>query len=226
MSLISIAATLIRRAAADDDAAQELFDAVNPRRDERAWAGLLYSPVQLDELAALTSPEWQWFAEFRQGLGGMLDPVVLDHLTDSASTRFARYEVRRLVLRDPTTNSDVVEGGLADRPDAIGLNWLSRQAKGARIIADFDAMSDEDRAPVFDEMPEETFQPMSDELVELKDDALQCATDASWFLLRQLTALPGRRGALVSRQLERFAREREIEAQIWEHWGLHEAPGR
>jgi hypothetical protein len=227
MSLISIAAPLIRLAAADDDHAQKLFDAVNPEGDAEARIGLIRSGVHPDELAALTSTEWQWFANFRQGLGGELDPVVLDHLTDSASTRFARFEVRRLVLRDPLTNTDALEGGnLANRPDATGLNWLSRQAKGARIIEDFDLIPDEARAPVFEQMPDEAFEPMRDELLELTLDALQCATEASWFLLRQLTSLDGRRGDLVSKQLEEFARRRAIESRIWEHWGLHEAPGR
>ncbi|BBX24806.1 hypothetical protein MTER_42170 [Mycolicibacter terrae] len=227
MSLISIAAPLIRLAAVDDDRAQDLFDAVNPERDETARIGLIRSGVEPTELAVLTSPEWQWFAEFRQALGGELDPVVLDHLTDSASTRFARYAVRRLVLRDPTTNADARDGGdPADRPAAIGLNWLSRQAKGERIIADFDLVTDDERVPVFEEMPETVFEPMREELLELMRDGLQCATDAAWFLLREMTSLAGRRGALVSGQLEEFARDRAIASTIWEHWGLHEPPRR
>jgi hypothetical protein len=115
-----------RQPSTDDGHAQELFDVVNPERDAEARIGLIRSGVQPDELAALTSAEWQWFANFRQGLGGELDPVVLDHLTDSASTRFARFEISQLVLRDPLTNADALEGGnLANRPDATGLNWLS-----------------------------------------------------------------------------------------------------
>jgi hypothetical protein len=84
-------------------------------------------------------------------------------------------------------------------------------------------MPDEARAPVFEQMPDEAFEPMRDEL--LMRDALQCATEASWFLLKQLTSVDGRRGDLVSKRLEEFARDRDIESRIWEHWGLHEAPG-
>jgi len=80
------------------------------------------------------------------------------------------------------------------------------QAKGARIIEHFDLMPDEARAPVFEQMPDEAFEPMRDELLELMRDALQCATEASSFLLKQLTSLDGRRGDLVSKRLEEFAR--------------------
>jgi hypothetical protein len=230
MSLISLAAPLIRRAATDDDHAQELFDAVNPGRDQdrdrEAFEGLIQTGVRPHELAALTSTEWQWFANWRQALGGQLDPVVLNYLTDSASTRFARFEVHALVLRDPQTNADALEGDdLSDRPDAIGLNWLSRQARGARIIEDFDRKSAEELT-LLEQMPDEAFEPMRDELLELMRDALQCATEASWFLLRQLTSLGGRRGDLVSRQLRGFVGERDIESWIWERWGLPEPPGR
>jgi hypothetical protein len=231
MSLISLAAPLIRLAATDDDHAQELFDAVDPRRDpegdREAFDGLIQTGVRPHELAALTSTQWQWFANWRQALGGQLDPVVLNYLTDSASTRFARFEVHALVLRDPSTNADSLEGdNLANRPDAIGLNWLSRQAKGARIIEGFDRIPDEALAEVFEQMADEVFELMRDEALELMRDALQCATEASWFLLRRLTSLNDDRGRSVSEWLRDFVRTREIEPRIWERWGLREPLGR
>ncbi len=224
MSLIPLAAPLIRLAATDMEYAQDLRKAV---ADDQARSGLVRSQVQEDDLAELTSSQWQWYASWRQELDGALDRVVLDHLTDSAATRFARFEVRELVLRDPLTNAAALEGDdLSDRPDAIGLNWLSRQAKSARIIRDFDQIPDEELAEVFEQMPDEVLELIRDEALELMDDALQCATEASWFLLRRLTSLNDDRGRSVSEQLRDFVRRRDIAPRIWELWGLREPPGR
>jgi hypothetical protein len=74
------------------------------------------------------------------------------------------------------------------------LNWLSEQARGA---------GDKEAA------------------LELMRDSLQCATQASWYLLRQLTSLGDDRGDSVREQLDDFARERGITAR-W--YGLGEEP--
>jgi len=192
MSLIPLAAHLIRLAATDAECAQDLRDAVFA--DDQAVSGLVEADVQNQELAELTSTQWQWYASWRQELGGDLSRTVLDHLTANAATRFARFEVRELVLRDPPTNQYVAAAD--DRRGAeppVGLTWLSEQAQGAG----------------------------GDEAIELMDDALQCATDASWFLLRQLTSLSESRGA-VRRALEEFANAREISAGLRQSWGIGE----
>jgi hypothetical protein len=225
MSLIPLVAHRIRLAAADEDYEQELCDAV--REGGEGFRTLVRARVRRQELAALTPIEWQWYASWRQALGGPLDAVVLNHLTDSGSTRFARYEVHKLVLRDPRTNADALEGDdLSNRPNAIGLNWLHRQATGARIIEDFDRIPDEELGGVFEQMPDEVFELMRDEALELMRDALQCATEASWFLLRRLTSLNDDRGRSVNEWLRDFVRSREIEPRIWERWGLREPLGR
>jgi hypothetical protein len=107
------------------------------------------------------------------------------------------------VLRDPRTNSHARRLELArDRPDdAVGLNWLSEQAQGARIT---EALERGELRR--DEAPEL----MRDEALELMRDALQCATEASWFLLRRLTSRENRYGDVVSKRLEGFARRRGI----------------
>jgi hypothetical protein len=110
------------------------------------------------------------------------------------------------VLCDRRTNelaSDSVNP--PDGPDGLGLRWLRSQA--LRRSIDDDAFSERWRR-VRDE-----------EALELTTDALQCATDASWFLLRQLLSVDRdqppspveeeRRG-LVLRLLRVFAEEREL----------------
>jgi hypothetical protein len=188
MSLIPLAAPLIRLAAVDDGYAQDLHDAVDADR-EALLNGLVRAQVQKADLAELTPTQWQWYASWRQELGGGLNRVVLDHLTASASTRFARFEVRELVLRDPQTNQLAARSrDLPAGSDAIGLNWLSEQAQGAG----------------------------DDDALELMRDSLQCATQASWFLLRQLTSLGEGRGELVRERLDAFPRGRGITARWYE----------
>jgi hypothetical protein len=191
MSLIPLAAPLIRLAAVDDGYAQDLHDAVFADR-QTLVSGLVEAQVQEADLVELTPTQWQWYASWRQELGGGLDRVVLVHLTDSALTRFARFQVRELVLRDRPTNALAREfaGPAPDRPDAIGLNWLSEQARQAQV----------------------------DQALELMNDALQCATEASWFLLRQLTSLRNEVGRSVGQQLELFADRREITPQFRARW--------
>jgi hypothetical protein len=224
MSLISLAAPRIRLAAADERHEQELFDAL--RSDERGLEGFrtfVYSPVERYELAELTSTEWQWYASWRQALGGQLDPVVLDHLTAAASTRFARYEVHKLVLRDPETNQRAPQfrEPPPDGPGAIGLKWLSDQAQGARVT---EAVLRAFERGIGDVGPDDMLELRRNEALELMRDALQCATEASWFLLRRLTSLDDEVGAVVRRDLGAFVRERDIEPRIWEYWGTIDLP--
>jgi hypothetical protein len=226
MNLLSATAPLIRLAAADEYHAYELFDAFDSERrgrdrDERVLTSLVYEPaVQEDDLAALTPPEWQWYASWRQALGGRLDRVVLDYLTDSASTRFARYEVHALVLRDPQTN-EFVRG---DNPpvDAIGLNWLSDQAQGKRVEKMIEAQrvrrarAREANARVEEPIDEDSAR--IEEALELTQDALQCATDASTFLLTQLRSLPGEPGESVNAYLEAAENRRVRSSEITTNW--------
>jgi hypothetical protein len=219
MSLIPLAAPLIRLAVTDVEYAQDLRDAVV---DDQAFSGLVTAEVKDDDLAELTSTQWHWYASWRQELGGDLNKVVLDHLTVSASTRFARFEVRELVLRDPRTN-ELATG--ADDDDAIGLNWLNEQARGERVEEEIERRRHEGEELT----PGEAFEFVRDEALaevfELMWDALQCATEASWFLLRRLTSLTDPRGSLVTEALRNFAGDRQIDPTMTQRWGLGEPVG-
>lgn len=188
MSLIQVAAPLIRLAAADDGYAQDLQDAI--AADDRAYSGLVAAEIQPADLGWLKPTEWQWFASWRQALGGGLDEVLLLHLAGSAGTRFARFEVRALVLRDPDTNQFAPE--FVEHPeidDNVGLNWLIDQVHEPRV-----------------------------DPRELAFDSLQCATEASWFVLRQLTSLDNDRGHLVQRLLDQYAGNFDIGSKITSRW--------
>jgi hypothetical protein len=226
MSLIPSTAPLIRLAAVDDGYAQNLYDAVYNAvkydEDTTAINGLVEAPIREYELTSLASTEWQWYASWRQALGGLLDPVVLRHLTASASTRFARFQVRELVLCDPRTN-ELAPRRLEspDEPDAIGLRWLSAQARSLRVDDAFEEQAPDARD---DEPPEEqTPDARDDEALELMNDALQCATEASWYLLRQLLSVPDDLAELVANQLQAFAEDRGIDEPPW--FGLGEPVG-
>jgi hypothetical protein len=184
MSLIQVAAPLIRLAAVDDGYAKELLDAV--LADELAFGGLVGTEIQPAEVGVLKPSEWQWFASWRQALGGRLDEVVLLHLAGSAGTRFARFKVRALVLRDRYTNGVAQFVGLSHD---VGLNWLSDQVRDPRV-----------------------------DPRELVRDSLQCATEASWFVLRELTSLDDHRGEIVSNLLDEFAANYEINPEITTRW--------
>jgi hypothetical protein len=148
MSLIALAAPLIRLAAGDDGYAQDLYEAVDG--DDDAWAGLVDGRISEDELELLTPAEWQWYATWRQSLDGDLDPVLLDHLVSTATTRFARFSYRSLVLQDPATNNSAprFDTGLdldlqadqtplaadASGDSVLGLQWLDTQARGVRVM--------------------------------------------------------------------------------------------
>ena len=49
------------------------------------------------------------------------------------------------------------------------------------------------------------------------NDALQCATEASWFVLRELTSLH-ERADFVQAELDAFAIEREVAPEITRRW--------
>jgi|GEM_PF-7066786 len=126
-------AQLIRLAAVDDNYAQDLYDTVVD--DEESTEALVSSAIDESDFAQLTPTEWQWYANWRQSLGGRLDQTLLDYLTDSVTTRFARFQVRALVLRDPDTNASAAawNGNPSKPPNDIGCEWLRRQAGLVRI---------------------------------------------------------------------------------------------
>jgi hypothetical protein len=126
-------AQLIRLAAVDDNYAQDLYDSVVD--DGESMDSLVFSAVDASDLAQLTPTEWQYYANWRQSLGGGLDHTLLDYLTDSVTTRFARFQVRALVLRDPDTNASATawNGNPSELPNDTGCRWLDRQADLQRI---------------------------------------------------------------------------------------------
>jgi hypothetical protein len=232
MSRIALAAPLIRLATVDDRYTQDLFEAVDT--DGSSKEALVFGPIEEDDLAHLTLAEWQWYANWRQGLGGGLDETLLDHLTDCASTRFARFEVRALVLRDRRTNELAADPDNADPanrpdgPDAVGWRWLTEQAQAQRVapVADMavrEHLGDSEALtqpplddPVVRAYWERRQRAENDEALELMIDALQCATEASWFLLRQLTSRNDEAGMLVQQQLVVFAERRGLNPQWYQ----------
>jgi hypothetical protein len=126
-------AQLIRLAAVDDNYAQELYDSVVD--DGQSMEALVFSAVDASDFAQLTPTEWQYYANWRQSLGGRLDRTLLEYLTHSVTTRFARFQVRALVLRDPDTNASAAawNGDPSEPPNDTGCEWLRRQADLERI---------------------------------------------------------------------------------------------
>ncbi|BBX47640.1 hypothetical protein GCM10009641_18380 [Mycobacterium cookii] len=200
MRLVSLAAEKIQRAAGDEDEEQKLFAAVESERRESDGGGRLlsdlveYTTVVEEELEVLTPIEWQWFASWRQALGGGLDRLVLNYLIDCATTRFARYQVRALVLRDPATNEQALSS--QERPEgvaeSVGLTWLREQAQGARVtkmIGEQNVRIEQARAVEAQaEQRTDRENAIAEETAELASDALQCDTDASEFLIQELRA--------------------------------------
>lgn len=122
MSLIPLAAELIRRAAADENYAQDLHSAV---QDKDAFDGLVHGGIVEPDLGWLAPSEWLWLARWRQGMGGRLDALLLDYLEFAISSRSARYELRGLVMRDPLTDSLAARTSATDPElDDVGLRWL------------------------------------------------------------------------------------------------------
>jgi hypothetical protein len=187
MSLIPLAAHHLRLAARDNESAQDFFDAVVAAGQMRS---LVFADVEEQELHELDSTEWQWYAGWRQEHGGDLSRIVIDYLTATAVTRYARFELDALVLRDVPTNDYAAAGADADEIP-YGAIWLTDQARGAQ----------------------------ADRATELMDDALQCATDASWFLLRQLMSL-SESGESIRVRLGEFAEHRQINPGLRQRWGL------
>ena len=255
MRLVSLAAEKIRLAAADEDRAQDLFAAVESENNEADGdGGLLHVLIERpavveEELEVLTPAEWQWFATWRQALGGGLDQTVLNYLTDCATRRFARYQVRALVLRDPETNDAAPRGmelleavrqeqsseevraehppvRAEDLPEAVrqsvGLMWLWEQAHGARVTRMLGAQSARAEAAQAAgarvEEPIDKSAALIEEALELMADALQCATDASDFLIRELEEAGGAPTEAVRAYREGVANKRSITSEITDPW--------
>ncbi|MDA0182904.1 hypothetical protein OJ997_21510 [Solirubrobacter phytolaccae] len=193
MSLIPVAAELIRRAASDENYAIDLQAAV---ADDAVFAGLVEAEIGREELGWLALAEWQWFAAWRQGLGGPLDDRVLEHLGRAAQhSRSARFELRALVMRDPETEALAGSiSGTASADAPAGLRWLRTHA---REFVDSE---------------------------EIARDALQFATEAAWFTLRELTAPEHPRTEAIRGLLLQFAAEREIGVEVTARWVTEPEP--
>jgi hypothetical protein len=189
VSLVPVAAALIRQATADENYAQDLRNAID--ENPPAWHGLVDDPVEETELGWLSLTEWLWFARWRQDLGGSLDAQILNHL-DSAlenASRASRFEFRGLIMRDPAANFAATEaltrqGGYED----VGLQSAERHAR---------------------HFPDG---------VEVARDAVQYATPVAWFTIRVLTSLDDQRAQRVRRWLGQFAAQRQIDSQITGLW--------
>ncbi|MFM9499831.1 hypothetical protein ACKI1Q_40400 [Streptomyces galilaeus] len=188
MSLIGISAELIRRAVVDEGYSQDLRDAI--AADQGARQGLVYEDIVEDELGWLAPSEWQWFAHWRQSMGGPLDETILRHLSLAAVTRYARFNLRGLVMRDQRTNELAPQAEPRETHDDLGLRWLAAEAQTVR-----DSM-------------------------EVVRDALEHATEASWFTLRVLTSIDDERGVKVRDELREFAAQRQLGTEIMHRWGM------
>jgi hypothetical protein len=128
MSLVPLAAPLIRLATTDENYAIDLD--VSLRADDRAREALLHAAIEPDDLRWMAPSEWRWFARWRQARGGPLDLVVLNHLERTDASRAGRFELRSLVMRDPETE-DLATRAPGRPPEAsVGLVWLEQQARG------------------------------------------------------------------------------------------------
>jgi hypothetical protein len=119
MSLVPLAAALIRRTLADESYAIDLELAIEDRVARR---GLVDQLASDHELGALSPTEWLWFAQWRQQHGGALDPIVLEFLGSVGIGRPQRFALRGLVMRDRRTVRDVAT---ADATESTGLQWLA-----------------------------------------------------------------------------------------------------
>ncbi len=189
MSVIPVAAALIRQAVADENYAQNLHDAVH--ENPPAWHGLVDDPVEETELGWLSPSEWLWFARWRQDLGGSLDPQVLSHLdlVLATASRASRFEFRGLIMRDPAANLAATEAiSRQDGYEDVGLQSAERHAR------DFP------------------------DTLEVARDAVQYATPAAWFTIRVLTSLDDQRAQQVRVWLEQFAAQRQIDTEVTSLW--------
>lgn len=189
MSLIPLAAALIRQAAADENYAQNLHNAVHENPPARH--GLVDDPVEEIELGWLSPSEWLWFARWRQDLGGSLDPQILRHLNLVLATasRASRFEFRGLIMRDPAANLAATEAISRQ----VGYNDVGLQS-AERHARDFP------------------------DSLEVARNAVQYATPAAWFTIRVLTSLDDQRARQVRGWLEQIAEQGRIDTEVRGLW--------
>ena len=189
MSLIPLAAALIRQAAADENYAQNLHNAVHENPPARH--GLVDDPVEEIELGWLSPSEWLWFARWRQDLGGSLDPQILRHLdlVLATASRASRFEFRGLIMRDPAANLAATEAiSRQVGYDDVGLQSAERHAR---------------------DFPDS---------LEVARNAVQYATPAAWFTIRVLTSLDDQRARQVRGWLEQIAEQGRIDTEVRGLW--------
>jgi hypothetical protein len=188
VTILRVAAELIRHAAKDENYVLDLHEAA---RDEVVFSALVLAPVQVDDLPALRPSEWLWFARWRQGMGGPLDVNLLRWIDEGVRTgsREARFRLRGLAMCDPSSErvAETAEpfGYLARDP---GLTFLQEHAT--------------------------TFG----DGFEVARDALQYASPASWFTLRVLTTERVDTGSDVRRYLTALADRLEISDEVTARW--------
>lgn len=127
MSLIPLAAELIKQAAIDENYAMDLE--TSARADEGAFNGLVNARIDTTELGWLSPTEWLWFVRWRQGHGGSLQPVVLDYLASIHGSRALRFQLRYLVMRDPATEESALQSYETGTAESVGLTWLDAHAR-------------------------------------------------------------------------------------------------
>jgi hypothetical protein len=189
VSLIPVAAALIRQAADDENYAQDLHDAI--QENPPALHGLIDDPVKETELGWLSPSEWLWFARWRQDLGGSLDPQILSHLdlVLATASRASRFEFRGLIMRDPSANFAAGEAMSRQRRyEDVGLQAAERHAQNF---------------------------PGS---LEIARDAVQYATPAAWFTIRVLTSLDDQRAEQVRGWLDQIAEQRRLDPEVSSLW--------
>jgi hypothetical protein len=129
MSLIPLAAELVRRAASDENYAMDLDACV--RADESAFEGLVNARIDTPELGWLSPSDWLWFLRWRQSRGGSLQPVVLDFLASIGASRAARFQLRFLVMRDAATEEWALRSYEVGHAESVGLTWLDLHARAS-----------------------------------------------------------------------------------------------
>jgi hypothetical protein len=119
---------VIRQAAIDENYAQDLQQIASA--DQASFDGLVHAPIVQADLRWLSPSEWLWFGRWRQSMGGQLDAVLLDYLGITLRSRFARFELRGLVMRDPRTIESASRGARNSQEHSdTGLRWLQRHAQ-------------------------------------------------------------------------------------------------
>jgi hypothetical protein len=191
VSILRIAAQLIRRASQDVNFSWDLDAAVQD--DEEIFERMVHAAIRPSELPALSPSEWLWYAKWRQGRGGYLDQLLLEYLEAAfaGGSRYLRFQLRSLVMNDAGTLSAAasMRTQFQDESNSIGLLWIRQH-----ILRFADS-------------------------AEIARDALQNATPVAWYSLRVLSSLEGSRGQVVRGLLERLAEERELGSKIRRQWG-------